>query len=207
MIKGTQSWLFAIFVLTLIQPSLVHANGQAVMAVPPFHGTVTASPIKGWRFMSWRWAAYEYGISDEVFYEKKNCAFIRSVTDNATQCSLSQVFKANQYRSKRMRFSAAIKTESIDMSAALMMSIEGTERRLLSSDYMYGRNITGSRDWQRYKVVLDVPEESGYITFGISVRGTGEVWISSVIFEETEDAPTAEGMYTDEPINLEFSDV
>src|SRR6266496_4028994 len=63
-------------------PSLVHANGQKVL--PSFHTMsefhFPSPPIKGWTTGSWKWDGYEFGISDEVFYEKKKCAFLRSVT-------------------------------------------------------------------------------------------------------------------------------
>ena len=206
----TLLWPLGLIILVLAYiPSLVHTNGQKVMAPPPGSGFIfPSSPIKGWSASSWKWDGYEFGISDEVFYEKNNCAFIRSVTaDSDTRGALSQEFKATQYRNKRMRFSAVVKMEAIDMSAALTMRVIDSGMRWLGYDEMYGRNITGTRDWQRYKVVLDVPEESGYITFGITVRGKGEVWVSSVMFEETKDEPTAPPMYPNEPVNLDFSDV
>ena len=38
--------------------------------------------------------------------------------------------------------------------------------------------------WHRYEVVLDVPQESVYMAFGILVGGRGQVWLSDVRFEE-----------------------
>jgi len=157
---------------------------------------------------------YEYGISDEVFYKDQKCAFIKSTVDCPpgwpgqpyTFGELSQNFKAKQYRDKRMRFSAAIKSDGADLSAALFMSVEGVCHQMLGYDDMNGRNVTGSQDWDKYKIVLDVPEESDYILFGIRVNGKGEVWISSVMFEETkDDEPTADPVYANHPRNLDFS--
>jgi hypothetical protein len=164
-------------------------------------------PIKGWNAMNWYPGdQYEYGISNEVFYKDQKCAFIRSATDEPFMFGeLSQLFKAKHYRNKRMRFSAAIKSDVIDMSAALLMKVEGPSRQMLCYDDMYGRNISGTREWEYYKVVLDVPEESDYINFGIRVQGRGEVWMSSVTFEETKDEPTADPLYANEPSNLDFA--
>jgi len=193
---------FALGQLRVEVPFTRFPSAQALIAENP-------GPVKGWNTLNWYpGKQYEYGISDEVFYKDQKCAFIRSATGESGNPSmlgqLSQIFKAKQYRNKRMRFSAVIKTDVIDMSAALLMMVEGP-LRLLSYDDMYGRNITCTREWERYKVVLDIPEESDYINFGIRVRGRGEVWISSVTFDETKDDPTADPMYTNEPRNLDFS--
>jgi hypothetical protein len=167
-------------------------------------------PIKGWHTVMWYPdKQYEYGISDKVFYKDQKCAFIRSATGEPYGPymfgELSQAFKAKRYRNKRMRFSAVIKSDVIDMSAALFMTVEGPGHQWISYDDMNGRNITGTRDWERYKVVLDVPEESDYISFGIRVSRNGEVWISSITFDETTDDTTADPLYADKPSNLDFS--
>jgi hypothetical protein len=202
--------LFLFSLLTVLPLLYVHGHRQNVFAPDHlFSFAETPGPIKGWNMFSWGWPTHEYGISDETFYENKNCAFIRSTvtTDFQSMGDLQQKFKAKHYRNKRMRFSAAVKLEAVDMSAALKMSIQNLMGQSLSYDNMYGRNISETRDWQTYKIVLDVPEESEYIDFGITVRGRGEVWVSSVTFEETKDKPTAVGMYADDPTNLEFSKV
>ena len=113
-----------------------------------------------------------------------------------------------------MRFSAAIKTEadsSVDegseISVALHMLIEGIcSGKFMGQDSMFGRNITGTRDWDKYKIVLDVPEESGYIEVGVQVKGMGEAWIAAMEFEETTEEVTAKGQYPDAPSNLDFAD-
>lgn len=214
-----QQWpSFGLLVLLISTTTDLFALGQQMrfrVMRPPSAGE-QPSTIKGWNTPIWYpypWMQYEYGISDEVFYKDQKCAFIKSTVDwppgwpggPYTFGELSQNFEAKQYRDKRMRFSAAIKSEGTDLSAALFMSVEGGCHRMLGYDDMNGRNITGSRDWDHYKVVLDVPEESDYIQFGIRVNGKGEVWISSVVFDETKDEPTADPLYASHPRNLDFS--
>jgi hypothetical protein len=155
---------------------------------------------------------YEFGVSDDVFYQDQKCAFIKCTGSNPypglplTFGELSQGFDAKHYRNKRMRFSAAVKSQVVDMSAGLLMMVEGTCGQLIAYDDMSGRNITGTRDWERYKIVLDVPEETTHIIFGIRASGNGEVWMSSIKFEETKDEPTADPLYAPEPRNLDFSE-
>lgn len=91
------------------------------------------------------------------------------------------------------------------MSAGLMMWIDNSVHQPLSYDNMFGRNVTRTKDWERYKVVLDVPEDAEYIRIGVVVRGIGEVWVSGMTFEETKDETTGKKVYEDEPVNLDFS--
>ena len=56
---------------------------------------------------------------------------------------------------------------------------------------MQGRPIKGTTDWQKYEVVLDVPQESVAIAFGILLTGKGQAWLSEVQFEEVgAEVPT-----------------
>jgi hypothetical protein len=120
--------------------------------------------------------------------------------------TLSQRFKAGNYRGKRMKFAAAIKAEVPEGSAALTMSVSGLCYELLTFDNMYGRNITGITDWKKAEIVLDVPEESTHIQFGITMAGKGRISVSGVVFEETTDQPTGWKPYEEEPQNLDFSE-
>lgn len=198
--------LLVLVLFTYIASSFV----RAVIQVPMEGLGLAESPIKGWRWWGGWPAGYEYEISDDVFYKGKKSVYIHSITDNPQdfpfpRIGLSQTFKADKYRNKRMGFSAAIKAESTG-SAALYMSINGPCHELLCYDDMYGRNVTGITDWKELNIVLEVPEESTYIEFGITVSGKGQFWASAVTFEETEDEPTGNGLYPDEPNNLDFSE-
>lgn len=78
-----------------------------------------------------------------------------------------------------------------------MDQCERKERGTESND----RTIEGTTEWQRYEVVLDVPEDAANISFGISLFGTGTVWLNTVKLEVVgSDAPT----HRDEPANLNF---
>jgi len=210
-----QQWVhFFVFVLSIAATvSSALFQPQAEMPFIRTHPSVAEEPgpIKGWNTirMAGRYRQYEYGISYEVIYKDQKCAFIRSASGGPDWPmafgQLSQVFKAKQYRDKRMRFSAVIKSDGAYMTSALMMTVEGPGHQWISYDNMYGRNITGTKDWERYKVVLDVPEETDFITFGIRVSGEGEVWISAITFDETEEDPTADPLYANQPTNLDFS--
>ena len=78
----------------------------------------------------------------------------------------------------------------------------------LAFDNMNARPITGSRDWARYDIVLDVAKEAKSICLGILLQGQGEVWLSGVSFEAVNTAVPTTGRGRDgwrmKPANLNF---
>jgi len=155
---------------------------------------------------------YIIGIDDTVSYDGAKAAYLRSKVDVPTGFgTLMQSFKSNRYRNKRMRFTAVVKSEDVGEWAGLWMRVDGQGKgESLRFDNMQGRPIKGSTDWQRYQVVLDVPEESTGIAFGILLDGKGKVWISGVLFDEAPNEPTTdldlESSRAEEPKNLDFSE-
>jgi len=176
------------------------------------------APLKEWHW----WAGfggkdYEYGVSDELHYHGNKCIYIRSLPADPPPsipfsypfpviAALSQTFKADKYRGKRMKFSAFIKSEAPEASAALALTIDGGCQGILEYDYMYGRNITGITDWVKAETVLEVPLEGDHIVIGIAMAGKGQIWASGFMFEETTDVSTGRKTYQDEPKNLDFSE-
>jgi hypothetical protein len=71
---------------------------------------------------------------------------------------------------------------------------------------MQNRPIKGTTGWKRYEIVLDVPQSSQSIAFGVLLSGAGTVWVDDLNFEivakdvpETKPAPT-------KPQNTSFED-
>jgi hypothetical protein len=201
--------------LASILPSLVVAN---IDQLPMIIGLDSfESPLKGWSWLRPHFGnEYEYGISDDLNYHGHKCIYIRSLPANppttppfpypfTAMATLSQIFKADQYRGKRMKFSGVIKSEAPEGSMALTMRVDGLCQGMLEFDDMYGRNITGITDWKKVDAVLDVPWEGSYIQIGITMAGTGQIWASGLMFEETTDESTGKKMYEDGPKNLDFS--
>ncbi len=84
-----------------------------------------------------------------------------------------------------MRFAAVVKSERVEIWTGLWMRIDGPEDgKALGFDNMLNRPMHGTTDRQRYEVVLDVPQESVYVAFGLLLGGRGQAWLSDVHFEE-----------------------
>jgi hypothetical protein len=96
---------------------------------------------------------------------------------------LSQAVRADNYRGKRVRFSAYVRTRDVSgTGAGLWMRVDGNGGTL-AFDNMMTRPVRGTTDWTIASVVLDVPGEAEGITFGLLLVSAGEAWIDDASLE------------------------
>lgn len=48
---------------------------------------------------------------------------------------------------------------------------------------MCERKVTGTSDWTKYEIVLDVPDSASKIGFGAILSGEGKLWLDAVAFD------------------------
>jgi len=162
---------------------------------------------KGWYRAGGRPSNYEMNIDKRVKHGGKASAYIKLVREKYKDDefknlggfgTLMQTFMADEYRGKRVRMSAWMKSKNVD-SANLWMRLDA-ERRTSGFDNMRDRSVKGTTGWKKYEVVLDVTEDTLYIAFGGFVSGKGEAWIDDFIFEEvSKDVPTTNIMPPQKP--------
>lgn len=128
---------------------------------------------------------YEAGVDTNVPCEGTRSAFLRSRSEAPTGYgTFMQAFGAQDFRGKRLRFSAMVRVKDVSGWAGLWMRVEGTDpKQPLGFDNMQSRSLTGNAECKRYDVVLDVPPESSAIMAGLLLSGTGEAWLDGVRFE------------------------
>ena len=102
--------------------------------------------------------------------------------------TLMQNVRSDKYVGKRMQLSGYLKPQNATEGAALWMRIDGENGKLLGFDNMEKRQITGTADWKKYSVVLDVPETARAVAFGFMLSGPGKVLANKMHFE-----PVGEG--------------
>jgi hypothetical protein len=114
-------------------------------------------------------------------------AFIRSKGDAKGHAApLSQAIKADGYVNKRIRLSGYIKSSGADC-AVLWMRVDDADG-ILEFDNMMNRGVSGTSDWQKVAVVLDVPANAAAILFGPMLIGGGSAWFDDLQLEiVTED--------------------
>lgn len=151
---------------------------------------------------------YEMTIDAAMKHGGKASAHIRFIGDKGEGFgTLMQTFKADDYRGKRVRMSAWMKTENTE-SAQLWMRLDSENGTMLGFDNMANRAVKGTTEWKRYEITLDVPETAVYIAFGGLVAGKGEAWVDDFQFEVVgRDVPSTNMLspqIPERPVNLDF---
>ena len=81
--------------------------------------------------------------------------------------------------------------------------------KMLGFDNMWNRPITGTNDWTKCEITLNVPKEATAVAYGVLLGGKGTVYFDDVNFEIVGDAIAGENhMKTPQmknaPENLDF---
>ena len=138
---------------------------------------------------------YELSRDETEKHAGKASGCVRSTGDGADGFgTLTQWFRADDYRGKRIRMSAFVKTSELEGKAGLWMRIDGKEKTGLAFDNMMGRPVKGTTDWKKYDVVLDVPEDAEEIFFGFLVAGKGRGWVDDIKFDVVDKDVPATGL-------------
>jgi hypothetical protein len=166
--------------------------------------------MPGWFMAGSHPKSYELGVAAGAGQNRGPAGYLKSREEVSGFGTLMQQFQAADYLGKRVRLSAAVRTENVDKWAGLWMRVDGAERGSLSFDNMQDRPIKGTTGWARYDVVLDVPENATLIALGMLVSGPGSAWLDDVKFEVVEKSVPTTGKKLEPPSargpqNLHFS--
>lgn len=172
-----------------------------------------SSTITGWMLTGSHPQNYEMGIDPAEVHQGKASGYLKAVTPMEPNefATMMQQFRADKYVGKRMKLSGFVKTERVDAFCGLWMRVDNNVHDVLQFDNMHDRPITGTQPWNQYSIVLDVPEGSAVISFGVILNGKGKVWVDSFRFEEVDLNTPLTHMETeyemsDEPLNLSFEE-
>jgi hypothetical protein len=109
-------------------------------------------------------------------------SFAAKANTNPKQKTLLQSFLADEYRGKRVRFSAYVRCQDLSDWAGLWMRVD-TDKNSPSFDNMMERPIGGTTDWTKHDIVLEVPADAEVVTIGLLLVGDGKVWIDDASFD------------------------
>lgn len=203
----------------------------ALLVLLPALGLVGCAPVdraksgaenlpKGWMHLGDRPLHYEMSVDTVATHGGKASARITFIGKKAEGFgTLMQTIKADDYRGKRIRMSAWMKTEDAQ-SASLWLRIDGAKHNL-GFDNMSDRAVTGTTEWTEYALVLDVPEEAVNVSFGAIVAGKGQAWVDDCSIEVVGtvvlstnrlthermrelEVPPDSRVYPTKPVNLDF---
>ncbi|MGE7943893.1 helix-turn-helix domain-containing protein [Lysinibacillus xylanilyticus] len=175
--------------------------------------SIMEEKIKGWFISGSHPYNYEIGIDQKNVHQGKASGYLTSKTVHAPDefATMMQQFKADEFRGKRVKLSAFIKTNNVKQFSGLWMRVDSASEDILQFDNMSNRPIIGTNSWNQYSIVLDVPENSAIVSFGILLTGKGEVWLDGLNFEIVDnDTPTTHIIFENDllegPTNLSFEE-
>ena len=122
---------------------------------------ITADQPLGWIINGSDLPNYEISVDTTVKHSGRASARIKFIAGKADGFGgLMQMFTADDYREKRIRISAWLRSEEAD---AVQLWLASTVRRAAK----------GTSDWNKYEITLDVPANTVNIAFGAMVVRTG----------------------------------
>ena len=187
------------------RPRLFACAIAVMAAVCPL--IVTTQMSNGWSKAGSQPADYDMGIDRDGAYTGGASGFIRSSAPEPRGFgTYMQMFDATEYRGKRLRFSAYVKSERVENWAGLWMRVD-RDKKAVAFDNMQDRPIKNTQDWTQYSIVLDVDAGATAVAFGILLAGRGAVWIDDVTFEVVgTDVPVTDfqSKLATTPRNLDF---
>jgi hypothetical protein len=183
---------------------LVGAALVVAMAWSPAQAGIGAP--NGWFIAGSRPADYEIGAEHVAGSAGKQSAYIKAKPGAAGNGfgTLMQTVNAQDYSGQRVRLSARMKSE--DASGFQMWFRVDGQGKALRFYNMQDRPLTGTSDWKRYEIVLDVPAGSTSLNYGFFLQGgQGEGWADSVAVETVDKStPVSEFAPPRKPTNLNF---
>lgn len=177
----------------------------------------STSPIRGWALNDSDHEFYEIGLEAASRHAGKKCAYIKSRAEDDSQlelrdayCHFKQACGVDKYRGKRIRMTAWAKSALSDSGLGrLELNVIGTWGSFCkwngTFDNMDDTPILGATEWKQYSLVVDVPEDSISIGFGLNMIGIGKMWLDEFNIEIVDRTVPLTGLLS-EPANLNFDE-
>jgi hypothetical protein len=119
-------------------------------------------------------------------YEGRYSGLIGHLEGASSQGSfhdLHQIVRTDNYKGERVRLSAYIKTEGVGNRGIMYLGISGPSGASLDTAITRPDEISGMSNWQKYELVLDVPQDSYSFYMAVGLEGKGKLWVDNVQFE------------------------
>jgi erythromycin esterase len=106
-----------------------------------------------------------------------------------TNGGIEQIVDATPYRGKWVRLTAMCREEALaDSHASLWLSL--TPKVVLDMQIrLSGERTITETTWRPYEIILQVPEITVTISYGLSLEGDGRAWIDDVSLEVVPKPP------------------
>lgn len=133
-----------------------------------------AALATGW----FKWGTYNLSV-DSLNHSGNLAAKITSDEAGSSFGSIAYSIPAN-YSGKTIKLEGYIKIKDVEGFAGLLLRIDGDGKSLVF-DNMQNQQVKGTKDWQKYSVTLDYPEDGELILVAGMLSGKGEAWFDDFV--------------------------
>ena len=166
----------------------------------------------GWFLSGGRPDQYKVKLDRTTSHSGTQSACMENVDDNPEDFgTLMQECSPDSFLNKRVRLTCWIKTSDVQDWVGAWFSVYGQAGRInISFDNMCNRKISGTTDWTKYELVLEVPHDASKLAFGVILNGSGKLWFDDLSFDvvtreiELTDCPCSQRSRSNQPRNLKF---
>ena len=162
----------------------------------PAGGDFEASGMDGWFLSGGARVHYEAALDPTVAHQGRASARLRPRVDRPLGYgTLMQLFRAEEYRGRRLRLTAFLRGSGIGARGDFWARVQSEESPADGPGLGGGRcALSGTFDWRPCRLVFDVPAQGDSIQLGIGLDGPGAIWIDDVRVEPVgRDVPLERG--------------
>jgi hypothetical protein len=132
-------------------------------------------------------ADYQAAIDRKTTHGGHPSIDLKSISAASKDYSARQSIRAEDYRGKRVRFYGWLKPDRADDGAALWLRVD-----MQNGDYILdgmldltskSRPVMDASGWTKCELVAQIPDDAIGISFGVRMKGKGEIWASDFAFE------------------------
>jgi hypothetical protein len=191
-------WLRPLVVAAMVAGALDMApiGSSASQASPA--GPASAVPT-GWRLASEVPSRFELAYDRVVAHGGVASGRLstRPGGPDTVAAGANQGVRATAYRGMRVRVAGYVRAQDVG-SAMLWTRVDGLQSDSLVSLALSNTSahpITGTVDWQRVETIVDVPEAAEAISYGVLLRGGGELWLDDFTLNAIPRSTTPAGLF------------
>lgn len=102
--------------------------------------------------------------------------------------NIMKTITSDAYLGKTVKMTGYVKSQNVKDWAGLWMRVDYYDADVLAFDNMRNRGIKRTTDWNKYEVVVFVPQEATSISYGFLLQGIGQIWFKDVKVEVVDDS-------------------
>lgn len=123
--------------------------------------------------------------NQEIAYIKSKSNMVKGFGAYATSMSIA----SKEILNTRIKLSCDIKLKDVNNHASVWMRVDGKDNLILGFDNLQTRPPSKVMDgWQHQYIILDIPDNSIRLVFGLMLEGKGELYAKNLVLEIVDDS-------------------